>query len=1281
MKAIGSYVVLREVPLGKAAFSRTASGAVGKPIYPALTLWAMDRVTGMPVLLHPVTATTTPPQLPEHPNLLPCHDRLEQGGYHFLITELPPQATPANDVTTAAIGALELFNVLHQKGFVHGNIHPAHLWDVGGKVMLAGAGLHWNDHALSPARDLHELVLTLEQMGDVPTPLLPILYGESKQFSAQQLLTLLRSDQVFSSTTQSKTSKPNKAKQQTETTESAKTPATPPPISLEDSPDEIHRIETLKSVTPDSSEASITSRKQTEQDAQQATQQTTKQVNAEQQHTRDDQKLERAAQAKRITEQVKQAIRMAAQAESQQDEHQHQTEQDATPKASTASEPLDVRRIPLTPPSDKSDQFAQANQTDHDAHSLEHALERALDQVDEPQPRTENATPAWAKSANLETDLESASLSVLGEFDEVPTTPTKPTPAKPTPPATTRTRAQTDIAAPKTATPVSKQQLSGGRPTQTSEHNPISLHHAGTGLGQGLFLQQLVLQELLGHKNARQRATTATNRTTETPATNPTPTQATPATQTPQAPSKPNPSLPKLVDWDEVDAWEEADTSTDTRPLQHQPFATLANPAEPDVTPSNARTVFAVKIQSPTESAKSVPSNQPTNQQSQQHQTQQHQTKQLVPSQKDLPILSYEEYMPKDSAVFVDASNHVNNPAVHENATDSHTTDLNITAPNTTEATKSSQPSKSGIVTGQAPKNKKQKLKAENVGLFRRLLRLWQRQKVTPQTPPLPTRHDESFAPRIPESHLGRHAVPPSQPPTQLPTATTAPPSTYTQTPTYTQTTETSSHALQRLRSDVTRLRDQAAAKRDKLAHDLEHFDSETQIDLSFTKEDFERWAAQKGTEADAWQTPQQRREQERQIVHDAQKIERELVHKVIEAKENAIHFNWPQVERIPADLRTPERKTSKRLDTHPDPDTFDTLTDNTGVTSMTDMTGVIGADESQENQGDLHSHQTDQTGQQTTETTEGSEEPAPTSGVYVEQQPVTSTSAASAANHWGHPNEQNEHQYGDGTPTQAATHDEYLHTYGRHGHDQYRQHQQYRHLDLAPDSSTSSTSSEHFEPHTTPKHAPWAAAAYHPNAKQALSSQRQTPAWVWPTLGFLLLASANGWAWYYFSQSNQSESQSKSQNQESAQQENTQSDSTNQSSSSVSPVHLVNTDIPDAPASPDQTNPNASANPLGETQKAENEGFVNPDECCTVPFRLPEGAPSELSFTLTLLKAPQGIDLPAGYLLGSAPGTVKFPKTGEYELKASADGYDEQTLTVLAPNSGTTVVVSKSNH
>lgn len=1181
MKAIGSYVVLREVPLGKAAFSRTASGAVGEAIYPALTLWAMDRLTGMTVLLHPVTATTQLPELPEHEQILRYSGQIEQGGYHFFITELPPNATPARDPILATMGALSVYATLHEAGVFHGNMHAAHLWQRDDQVVVAGAGLHWNSHALSPSRDLHELVLTLEQLGYVPTPLSPLLYG-SESYSARQLLTLMLSYQAFVAAPLADRHSQPSAAHKAELTHKAEE-STPPPLDLE-LPADMPPVD-------------------------------------------------------------------------------HDPARTAPP----------IRPIEKRPQPKQSIQLQQSGPSQVAAESTTHTVELPSDVV-QPSQLDNLAKPTEDNlAANDFSDLSKEDFA--GEVADQPDSL-----------AQTTVSSDEDLGANlrkeilATAFVADQSEaLSGGRPAHMSERNPISMRSAGSGLAsQGLFLQRIALEQILVTPRPKSKKSKAI----------PNPASSTAASQVQQSnhdnssqptpasiSNKPNPVLPKLVDWDEVEDKGLSELSPEElQPLTHHPFAPQ--------TSKRAQTVFAVKVQAPSSEQPvadhaveptltpkvnaSFPSKSPTI--SPPSKPPQPQPKQ------SLPQLSYENFMPKQASN-PDLLPPTPHPALEEDDFElDDLDDVGVAGTNPNQIPpvlqNQSQPvqpvtqdSKEGFFRGLLrPLRSSLGISFGAFSFGRRSFSREKKEEVASSSMHLehPQKHDEDFPPRQPPE-MGRHAP-------QMPLRTS-------RLVTSANEDETSGLALQRLRSDVTRLRDQAAAKRDKLADNLAKLDVDSDsasmpeaagatessaIDLSFTEDDFERWSEKKGSEVDQWQTPQQRRQQERQILQSASQLENELVARVIEAKDDAIHFNWPQVERLPIGLRSAQRDTSRRLGSGGHE--LANLSATAQAAAVMPLDAVLDTQETQ--QVAVTETQPLQDSQQSVGVASAanavSQSQADYLGVQVQPQTFEESSAQQSVS-------------GSGTSSNVAT---------PRATSQAAAHARTYAPETASATATQLTSSQLPFPQSQPSHASWSSATYRdPRDASSLGS----PSWVWPTLGLLLLVSANGWAWYYFVGNKSGSAGSKApdsavsattaapattgQSSQPPQVSSAASDATttNANNSANSATSQLQTQPTQATSATDTANTTTSTvNTNGSSSPS--SGFVSKEECCEVAFGLPTNAPSSLIFTLTILQAPAEAQLEVGHPIGSAPGKGKFPLAGNYQIKASAIGYSDQVLEISAP-------------
>lgn len=171
MKSVGPYIVLREISNMKLCISD--SDQLIQPERLAATMWATDRLTGMPVLLHPVRSANYLPELPRHPSLIHFSDILEVDGQSYLVTQMDLRAVPVTDPILAARGALTALTVLHEVGLVHGRLDPSELWIIDGQVVVAGAGLVSAEQYLA-ADDLRTLAGVLEELGELPSVLMDL---------------------------------------------------------------------------------------------------------------------------------------------------------------------------------------------------------------------------------------------------------------------------------------------------------------------------------------------------------------------------------------------------------------------------------------------------------------------------------------------------------------------------------------------------------------------------------------------------------------------------------------------------------------------------------------------------------------------------------------------------------------------------------------------------------------------------------------------------------------------------------------------------------------------------------------------------------------------------------------------------------------------------------------------------------------------------------------------------------------------------------------------------
>lgn len=186
MKSIGPYIVLREM----SSMTPRVSDEVTSPERLGAILWATDRLTGMPVLLHPVRKANRLPELPRHPHILPFSDILQTDEQTYLVTQLDLQATPATDPALAAHGVLTALTVLHELGLVHGRLDPSELWSIDGRVVLAGAGLVEAGEYYTAFYDLHTLADVLEELGELPS-ILDVLRTTPNVLTARDVLGML----------------------------------------------------------------------------------------------------------------------------------------------------------------------------------------------------------------------------------------------------------------------------------------------------------------------------------------------------------------------------------------------------------------------------------------------------------------------------------------------------------------------------------------------------------------------------------------------------------------------------------------------------------------------------------------------------------------------------------------------------------------------------------------------------------------------------------------------------------------------------------------------------------------------------------------------------------------------------------------------------------------------------------------------------------------------------------------------------------------------------------
>ncbi|WP_407570451.1 hypothetical protein [Deinococcus altitudinis] len=206
MKSIGPYVIsatppgavvnghaadraaesgLARPPSGRRSTDRSAARSAGparsnpaeRAEADSAPLHGLDRLTGMPVLLHRLPEFLVPAALPASASLLPVFEVDVWDGQSYAVTELPLAAIPAIHPDSAALGALRGLVALHAAGQVHGGLNAGQLWQIGRDVRLAGAGLPWQPEAGDDARaamqaqDLQALARALDTLGVRPAGL------------------------------------------------------------------------------------------------------------------------------------------------------------------------------------------------------------------------------------------------------------------------------------------------------------------------------------------------------------------------------------------------------------------------------------------------------------------------------------------------------------------------------------------------------------------------------------------------------------------------------------------------------------------------------------------------------------------------------------------------------------------------------------------------------------------------------------------------------------------------------------------------------------------------------------------------------------------------------------------------------------------------------------------------------------------------------------------------------------------------------------------------------
>lgn len=159
-------------PLARSAAFTRPSPAERADSVPAdsAPMHGLDRLTGMPVLLHRLPEFLVPAAIPTSAYLLPVFEVDIWDGQAYAVTELPLAAVPATYPDSAALGALRGLVALHGAGQIHGGLNAGQLWQIGREVRLAGAGLPWQPEA-SADDDLEALGRALDTLGVRPAAL------------------------------------------------------------------------------------------------------------------------------------------------------------------------------------------------------------------------------------------------------------------------------------------------------------------------------------------------------------------------------------------------------------------------------------------------------------------------------------------------------------------------------------------------------------------------------------------------------------------------------------------------------------------------------------------------------------------------------------------------------------------------------------------------------------------------------------------------------------------------------------------------------------------------------------------------------------------------------------------------------------------------------------------------------------------------------------------------------------------------------------------------------
>ena len=161
---------------GAGSVAETGQAGQGSPETRIETLYGVDRLTGMAVLLHRLPASGGEllrlPPLPASAALLPITELDDWDGQRYALTELPHTSALATHPGEVAAGVLAALVALHRVGNVHGGVgvDALQFWHTGRRVRLAGAGLPWSAGA-SAQDDLRALAAALDALGGRPAAL------------------------------------------------------------------------------------------------------------------------------------------------------------------------------------------------------------------------------------------------------------------------------------------------------------------------------------------------------------------------------------------------------------------------------------------------------------------------------------------------------------------------------------------------------------------------------------------------------------------------------------------------------------------------------------------------------------------------------------------------------------------------------------------------------------------------------------------------------------------------------------------------------------------------------------------------------------------------------------------------------------------------------------------------------------------------------------------------------------------------------------------------------